>query len=238
MPRLMMALTAALAAMMLALPALGWSPYCSDRAAFGGRHPNGGGFVSSSSQVASTAYIGPEAEVCNAGRVSGNAVIKGRSSIIGPAHVSGNARVIDSTVGNSGEVSGNAVIRDSKISAQAPGGVFDNARVIGSIVWGGHISGHARILNNARIEGNAEISGTAVVRNGARVLSGGKADCGRWSGEWIRLVTDQRGKCKERKRRGASDAGTTGPDTGTGDDPTLLDSMLSNPIIPGNTLSQ
>lgn len=68
-------------------------------------HANGGGNVAITSIVASTAYVGPNASVCEF------AVVLGTSEVRDNSRVYGNARITNGTIvsGNS-QVFGNAII--------------------------------------------------------------------------------------------------------------------------------
>jgi len=73
------------------------------------RHPNGGGWVASSAEVAASAYVGPNAIVRDRAKVLENAVVEDQAVISQNAVVSGNARV-----------SGQAVVAgDAKLSGYA-----------------------------------------------------------------------------------------------------------------------
>jgi len=57
------------------------------------RHPNGGGWVSSTANVAETAFVGPNAVVSGHARVYGGARVSGHAQVSGHARVSGNTKV-------------------------------------------------------------------------------------------------------------------------------------------------
>ena len=82
------------------------------RSAKGHRHPNGGGFVSDSANVAETAYVGPDAMVLDGAIVKDNACIKEFAVVIGPkAVVSGNAKLSGRAwVAGNVQIGGNARI--------------------------------------------------------------------------------------------------------------------------------
>jgi hypothetical protein len=69
----------------------------------GGCHPNGGGWIAASAEVAESAYVGPNAMVLDRAKVLDHAVIEDHAVIRQNAVVSGNARVSGQAV-----VSGNA----------------------------------------------------------------------------------------------------------------------------------
>jgi carbonic anhydrase/acetyltransferase-like protein (isoleucine patch superfamily) len=71
----------------------------------GKRHPNGGGMVVSSAEVAPTAYVGPDAVVFDGAKVLDHAVIEDFAVVRGGVTVAGHAKV-----GGQAEVSGNVVI--------------------------------------------------------------------------------------------------------------------------------
>jgi hypothetical protein len=111
----------------------------------GAIHPNGGGWVASTAQVAATAFVGPRA------RVIGNAVVSGNARIEDWAIVGGNAQVRD-----------NAVVED--FAQVLSGQVYESARVSALTVVN---NGSARIHGSARVAaimnaiGAFDISGNA-----------------------------------------------------------------------------
>lgn len=114
-------------------------------------HPNGGGLVAETAQVADTVYVGPGARVCDYSRLSGDVLvfeyawISGRAEVSGRALIFGNARVF-----------GNAKVQDyAKI--------YGFARVHGNAVISGfaEVSEKAEIRGYARIQGNSRITGDA-----------------------------------------------------------------------------
>lgn len=97
----------------------------------GSLHANGGGFVAGTAQVDPTAYVGPDAMVCQSAQVSGDAQIKDAAIVAQMAKISGAAVVRDhARVTGRARVSGNAVVQDS---AWVGGGAIikDNAKVTG-----------------------------------------------------------------------------------------------------------
>lgn len=110
----------------------------------GSLHPNGGGWVSSNANVASTAYVGPYAMVLG-------------------GTVSGNARIEDYATVEGGNVNGNAILRDNACVYNAT--ISDNAIVEGN-AWmeGGSATGSANLKGNAM--GWAADYGNSVVVGG------------------------------------------------------------------------
>ena len=88
------------------------SGYTKPAATGGGHwHSNGGGWVSNSATVASTAYVGPRAAVYGNATVSGNARIEGLAWVNGGGSVSGNAVVKDNAIIQGGvSIGGTAVV--------------------------------------------------------------------------------------------------------------------------------
>jgi carbonic anhydrase/acetyltransferase-like protein (isoleucine patch superfamily) len=126
----------------------------------GARHTNGGGFVASTANVASTVYVGPNARVLGPARVEGNARIEGRAVVKGDARVSGSAVVRDYALVEGGQVYDRAVI-------------YEGANVFRGQVYGdAKIHGAAVIVNSdAKIYGNAEVGGVVLI-DAATNLSG------------------------------------------------------------------
>lgn len=74
-------------------------------------HPNGGGWVDNSANVASTVYVGPRAAVFGSSTVTGNARIEGLAWVNSGATISGNVVVKDNAIVQGGaNLSGNLVL--------------------------------------------------------------------------------------------------------------------------------
>ena len=102
----------------------GYEPGYTKPAATGGGHwhSNGGGWVSGSASVASTAYVGPRAAVYGNSTVSGNARIEGLAWVNSGATISGNAVVRDNALVQGGaNLSGSVVIGGDAEPASACG---------------------------------------------------------------------------------------------------------------------
>jgi len=143
----------------------GQSPgYNSMKDVYAGKpHPNGGGWVANTANVAATAYVGPYAQVLENATVSGNARIDGHAIVKGSAIVSGNAIVRDNAiVGSSAKVRENAVVEQAaRIFYNSD--IFGSARIQGSpIVYSSAVSGSAIIKDLAWLDG-ATVSGTAII---------------------------------------------------------------------------
>lgn len=128
------------------------------------RHCNGGGWVPAEQDeeylgkpyVASSAYVGPFAMVCNNARVYGDAYVSGYARVYSKAHVSGRARVYgDAQVFDHARVYGDAQ-------------VFDRARVYGD----------AQVFDHARVHGDAQVFGHARVH----CVKPGSVSSAKWSG--------------------------------------------------------
>ena len=124
----------------------------------GAKHPNGGGFVASSAQVESSAYVGPRA------RVLGSAKVRGNSKILDDAVVTGAATIQDDAI-----VSGGAWVGDG---AQVSG----QARVRGFAFIGGEakVRERARVGDFTDLQMGSDIHGDATVRGMAQPLERGK----------------------------------------------------------------
>lgn len=128
----------------------------------GAAHPNGGGFVEYSANVAPTAYVGPNAQVLGNAQVSGQARIEDEAIVRGGAQVSGAATVSDS-----------AIVGDT---AQ----VVENARVSGmsSVGESARVAGHARVVEYARVLGSGSVGGNALIKGFGEVYTSPGAPIG------------------------------------------------------------
>ena len=120
------------------------------------RHENGGGWVSTKANVASTVYVGP------------NAVVNGGT-------ISGNARIEDFAVVNGGTISGKAVVRGRALVTA--GTIGDNA-MLEDDAWlvSGSITGNAKvgalsIIVNSTVTDDAQVQGVMWAVSGKK-LSG------------------------------------------------------------------
>ncbi len=157
----------------------------------GSIHANGGGWIVTGAKVDDSVYVGPESAVCGT-----------------RTKISGNVRIIDSTVANV-VISGNVIVRGS--IADGFGHIIGNVRILDSHVenFYGRISGNAKILDGAHISeapkihdsakvagentkvfGFAEVFGDAVVRDGAWIFGNGRVNSGRYIKN-ARIDTDQ-----------------------------------------------
>ncbi len=202
----------------------------------GANHPNGGGWVQASAQVADTVYVGPKSSICEGANVSDNVALYGRSAIAGQATVSDNVvvRGQDSFVGGDAIVSGNAtVLAGANIfdSAAVSGNViirdksfiFGSATVYGNatIMDGAPVFNNAEVYGSAKVKGrrthvkgDAEIFGNAVVRSGAWITGNGRVDCGIWKN--ITVSTNRAGQC-----------GRNGKTRGN-----LIENLIGEPLTP------
>lgn len=105
------------------------------------RHPNGGGWVSSTAYVEATAKVGTEAIVYDNARVTGRAKIYGEAKVRGDAECYGTAHV-----------HGMAVI-------EGHARVCDNARVLGKVTVGGHVTvgGNTVLRGEITLDGEEEL---------------------------------------------------------------------------------
>ncbi len=124
----------------------------------GAKHPNGGGFVASSAEVESSAYVGPRA------RVLGSAKVRGNSKILDDAIVTGSATIEDDAI-----VSGGACVGEG---AQVGG----KARIRGFAFVGGQakVRERARVGDFTDLQMGSDIHGDATVRGMAQPLDRGK----------------------------------------------------------------
>lgn len=105
------------------------------------------------------------------GKISGEARVTEASSVMGNAHVSGSAKISESTVSDAARVTGNAVVsKGSKIGESAV--VTDDAKVMAAEIRGfATISGNAEVKEKAVICGDATVTDRAVISSGC-VIAG------------------------------------------------------------------
>lgn len=137
----------------------------------GAPHPNGGGWVSSNSTVAPTAYVGPHAKVLGASTVSDNAriedfaIIKGKSRVYGNAIVRENAMIFGySSVYGNAIVSGSARCTNQSIICDTAF-VTDNALLSYT-----KVSGHGIACGSLWQKNPGNIGGTAVIGGDAEEM--------------------------------------------------------------------
>jgi carbonic anhydrase/acetyltransferase-like protein (isoleucine patch superfamily) len=150
------------------------------------KHPNGGGWVSSTATVDATAYVGPNAVVYGEARVYGDARVSGGAQVFGEARVYGNAHVFGKAL----------VCGDAQVSGKAL--VCGDARVSGN-AW---VSGEARVYGKARVYGEARVYGDAelvLTREGR--ATGDTIDSLRRTG-WSQAELVRQGLAEVRPRRG------------------------------------
>lgn len=76
----------------------------------GKRHPNGGGFVADTAQVARTAFVGPDAVILDEAKVEGDAIIDGHATIQGKAVIRDEARVLGPALIENAMISDHATV--------------------------------------------------------------------------------------------------------------------------------
>jgi len=118
-------------------------------------HPNGGGWIANTSQVASSVRVGPKALVLGASNVTGNVQIGG-TSFVQDATISGNVQILGNTNVTGARLSENTVVKDNAIlnGTISSGSVLfkDNALLFGD-TFGGTVT----------MGGDDEIGGCASV---------------------------------------------------------------------------
>lgn len=156
-------------------------------------HTNGGGHVAITAVVASTAFVGPDAAVCEYAMVFGNSEIKDNAIVFGGARIgdgavlSGKTRIFGNAIVSSGavDISGNVRVFDNariskNVILKEDALIFENALVTDTVQIKGSskvfgfstISNEAVIQGNAQIHGNAYIGGNVLVDSGANICIG------------------------------------------------------------------
>ncbi len=118
-------------------------------------HPNGGGLVAETAQVADTVYVGPCSKVCGHCKVSDDVIVFGNAWISDKAEVSGSAQIFGSA-----RVYGNARVQDDAK-------IYGCARVHGDAV----ITGATEVFEKAEIAGNALLFGNARITGDVKLFS-------------------------------------------------------------------
>jgi hypothetical protein len=137
----------------------------------GAPHPNGGGWVASTAQVAESAFVGPNAQVL------GNAVVTGNARIEGYAIVTDNTRVRDNAVVkdhviiyNNSNISGNAIVEKTARLYNVK--VNKEAVVTGSALVGDFTLNDNVVVKDLAILWNGTLSGTTIVGGDAEEYTG------------------------------------------------------------------
>lgn len=119
------------------------------------------------SRIRGDARVSQNATVKNAevitGKVSGDALVVESSNVTGDAHVSGKAKVYNSTISDSAMVMGNAVVSNKAIISESSV-VTDDA-----IVSGAQVRGASKVLGNANVKEKSLICENAVVTDRALI---------------------------------------------------------------------
>jgi hypothetical protein len=129
----------------------------------GAPHANGGGWVATTAKVASTAYVGPNAQVLGYANVTGKARIEDYAIVQDRAQISGNAKVRNwAVVAGNSTVAENAVVEE-RARLRAGTNIRNNAIITGSAqVLESTITGNAVVKDLAFLWG-VTLSGTAVL---------------------------------------------------------------------------
>lgn len=135
-------------------------------------HPNGGGIVALTADVAPTVYIGAGCTVSGGAKVCGHARIVGRVQINGDISADGVSVLIEdhAIVAGSAKISGKVLIRDRAE-------VRDNAQLSGAVavMHRAHVAGDAVLRGDIQVMDEAYIGGsTRIVSIGRRVTVRGE----------------------------------------------------------------
>lgn len=116
-------------------------------------HPNGGGMVAETAQVADSVFVGPFAKICGHCKLSGKVFVFGNAWIFDKAEVSGNVDIFANA-----RVFGNAKLTgEAKVYGAA--GIYGDALVSGNV----EVFEHAEVGGNAKIQGDVRISGETKI---------------------------------------------------------------------------
>lgn len=132
----------------------GYHPDTPNSSGSGSWHSNGGGWVASTAQVASTVYVGPHARVLDNAKVSGNAriedwaVVSGNAQVRDNAVIGGYARVIAGQVYENARVSALTLVNNSNARIHGSARVAAIMNTIGAF----EISGTAQILGDVELQ--------------------------------------------------------------------------------------
>jgi hypothetical protein len=114
-------------------------------------HPNGGGWVQNSANVANSVYVGPTAIVLGNANISGQVRIE-NTAIVRHATLSGNVRVRNNALVDRGNYSGDAVIQGQGFAENVT--MSENALI-----------GMRGRVSNYNLSGNVEVGGDVIVYN-------------------------------------------------------------------------
>lgn len=114
-------------------------------------HPNGGGWVSSSSVVDNSVFVAPNAMVTGNSRITGNVKVY-NTAMIRDATISDNVIVKDNAFITGGNISGNATISGLAF--------LENSTVYGTAL----VNMRARV-SNYKLHGNIHVGGDVIVYN-------------------------------------------------------------------------
>lgn len=117
----------------------------------GHKHANGGGWVSNSSNIESSVFVGPHAMVLGNCSISGNVVID-HTSIVVNANLTDNVKVLDNGVVVNSDLSENAEVRGHSYA--------ENVKMSGNSIVGMR----AKVYNYT-LSGTAEVGGDVIVYN-------------------------------------------------------------------------
>jgi carbonic anhydrase/acetyltransferase-like protein (isoleucine patch superfamily) len=158
-------------------------------------HANGGGRKSTRAEVSETAFIGPDAVVCNLAKVLGTARVEGRASVTGRAVVRDAPRIEGSAVvgGGTDTGSGRVVFDAPVVSGNAV--ISGQSWIVGTAQVGesARIGNHVTVEGNARVDGNASLEGERLnVGDEAHVTGNARFATGYGAFVWgAALVTDE-----------------------------------------------
>ena len=166
----------------------------------GDDHPNGGGFVASTANVADTVYVGPEARVLENAQITDNARIVGRSVIAGNSMVSGNAIISSSAqMSGSSKAESFATVRDTIILRDQVS-IGGDGKVQGDgVFWGSFVVAGKAFVGGTHLPettGGTTINGTAIsnghtwLDGGATISQGGPYDYWTTDGQGLFLSYD------------------------------------------------
>ena len=121
-------------------------------------HPNGGGLVAETAEVAETAFVSPAALVQGQAKILDQARIDGASVIRDNAKVYEHAQLIGGP-----QVSGQAeIFGHSRVLGWTH--IRDKARIFGqAVVWHGLLTGQVQVCGSAIIVGGFHLDGDLIV---------------------------------------------------------------------------
>ena len=157
------------------------------------RHPNGGGLVADTANVAPGAYVDGDARIDGTAQIYGDARIGGTAQIYGDAWIGGNAQIYgDARIGGTARIGGDAEVLTSRhYITHGPVGSEDRTVTLHRTVGGGH-----RIVAGCW-EGTCDELAARIAKSKQAWPDVDKADRKRWKADYEAMLVAFRVRANE-----------------------------------------